>query len=565
MSQQERQEKDLIEQFIAYQRVTRRVQRLLGAILVTCLSVPFLLVGQKIISDWNNQYLAPLAFLVSLEAMFTYHRLKKFTFFEVRSWLSLGAEWLVLAVFIRLLIYWVYGWDLFREALSHWPEEFNAYFFDTEFLLVLGFSLIIWFISANLEAMFDQFSEDEVLLRAEIDTGQSNERNELRSRLANQVILGGAVMSGLVAWIYLDSGLPWRSQPMVQVGLIALLGYFISSLVLLSLTHLAILRVYWIVNKIPISDSLTRRWARLSLFIIGGLGLVALFLPTGYSTPILRFIELLLSVIIGIFQVILFLLSLPVVLLIRWLMQLLGSQQSLPPVPQFEPEIVILTGQAPGEPASWPSLLKAILLWGGLLVMTILAFTIYLRDHPDYLHWLKGKRFIRWLVDTWSTWLAWLRGVNHSAIGMLRAGWQRLQVGNIPGSVRGMTQIINPRRLPARQQVQFYYLAMLRRAAEKGLPRTPSQTPQEYESRLIEFVNASGVGQPKEGEGRSAQLKAESESQPVLDEVTGLTRQFQEARYSQHEISLGQVNLVRQYWERIREILRNLGITKTVR
>lgn len=565
MSQAERQDEKTIEQFIAYQRVTRRVQRLLGALLFACLSVPFLLVGQKIFNDWNNQYLAPLAFLVSLEAMLTYHRLKKFDFFEGMSWLSLGAEWLVLAVLIRLLLYWVHGWNLFWEALSYWPEQFSDYFFDTQYLLVLGFSLVIWFISSNLEAMFDQFTEDEALLRADIDTGQSDERNELRSRLVNQVILGGAVMSGLIAWIHLDSDLPWRSQPQVQVGLIALLGYFIASLVLLSLTHFAILRVYWIVNKIPISDSLTRRWASLTLLVIGGLGLIALFLPTGYSAPILRFIELLLSVIIGIFQIILFLLSLPVVLLIRWLMQAFGSQETLPEIPQLEPEVIILTGQTPDQPTGWPSLLKAILLWGGLLVMAILAFTVYLRDHSEYLHWMKGKRFVVWLVSVWIACLAWFRGIRHSAVAMIRDSWQRLQAGNFSGSVLRVGRIINPRRLPARQQVQFYYLAMLRRAAEIGLPRAPAQTPQEYEARLVDFVHARMIDQQQGGEGLIAQSEAEREPQAVLEEVSGLTRQFHEARYSQHEISLGQVNLVRRYWDRIRETLRNLGITKTVR
>jgi hypothetical protein len=565
MSQAERQGEKIIEQFIAHQRVIRRVQRLLGALLFACLSVPFLLVGQKIFGDWNNQYLAPLAFLVSLEAMLTYQRLKKFDFFDASSWLSLGAEWLVLAVLIRVLLYWVHGWDLFQEALSYWPEQFGAYFFDTRYLLVLGFSLVIWFISVNLEAMFDQFSEDETLLRAEIDIGPSEERNELRSRLANQIILGGAVMSGLIAWIYLDRGLPWRSQPQVQVGLIALLGYFIASLVLLSLTHFAILRVYWIVNKIPIADGLTRRWALLSLLIIGGLGLIALLLPTGYSMPILRLIELLLSILLGIVQIIVFLLSLPVVLLIRWLMQIFGSQETLPEIPQLEPEAIVLTGQSPDEPTGWPSLLKAILLWGGLLVMAILAFVVYLRDHPEYLHWLKRKRLAGWLAGVWSSALVWLRGIRRTTVGIIREGWQRLRAGNPSGSLLRVGRIINPRRLPARQQVQFYYLAMLRRAAEIGLPRTPSQTPQEYEARLIEFVHARMLDQQQGGEGLAAQPEAERDPQVVLEELSGLTSQFHEARYSQHEISQGQVNLVRRYWERIRETLRKLGITKTVR
>ncbi len=43
---------------------------------------------------------------------------------------------------------------------------------------------------------------------------------------------------------------------------------------------------------------------------------------------------------------------------------------------------------------------------------------------------------------------------------------------------------INPRRLSPRQKVIFYYLAMVRRAREAGLPRQDDQTPYEYARSL---------------------------------------------------------------------------------
>ena len=35
-----------------------------------------------------------------------------------------------------------------------------------------------------------------------------------------------------------------------------------------------------------------------------------------------------------------------------------------------------------------------------------------------------------------------------------------------------------------RRQIYFYYLAMIRRGGEQGIPRQPSQTPSEYAAHL---------------------------------------------------------------------------------
>ena len=91
---------------------------------------------------------------------------------------------------------------------------------------------------------------------------------------------------------------------------------------------------------------------------------------------------------------------------------------------------------------------------------------------------------------------------------------------------------INPRKLSQRQQVQFYYLAMLRRGGEHGHTRQPAQTPYEYARKL------------------------ESEIPEIDRDVAGLTAEFIEARYSRHDIPPEHVGVVRRYWERIKRALK---------
>jgi hypothetical protein len=82
--------------------------------------------------------------------------------------------------------------------------------------------------------------------------------------------------------------------------------------------------------------------------------------------------------------------------------------------------------------------------------------------------------------------------------------------------------------------VLFYYLALIRRGGETGLPRKPSQTPYEYGRFLDKSL-------PEVGES-----------------VDSLTESFMEARYSNHIVEDDQVPLVQSYWERIRRALQEL-------
>jgi len=90
------------------------------------------------------------------------------------------------------------------------------------------------------------------------------------------------------------------------------------------------------------------------------------------------------------------------------------------------------------------------------------------------------------------------------------------------------------RRLPARQKVLFFYLAMVRRAGEAGLPRKENQTPYEYGQAL-----AASLSEAKEG-------------------VDRMTEAFIEARYSRHDIPNQTARQAQSVWETIRRVLKTI-------
>jgi len=95
------------------------------------------------------------------------------------------------------------------------------------------------------------------------------------------------------------------------------------------------------------------------------------------------------------------------------------------------------------------------------------------------------------------------------------------------------SEFANPRKLPPRQKVIFYYLTLVRRSSQRGLPRKPNQTPLQFEETLRTIL-------PE-----------------VENEIEALTGSFVEARYSKHEINGEKVNLLQDFWKRVMTTLRN--------
>jgi hypothetical protein len=125
----------------------------------------------------------------------------------------------------------------------------------------------------------------------------------------------------------------------------------------------------------------------------------------------------------------------------------------------------------------------------------------------------------------------WFGGLSRQ-IEDLREARRKARQAASPRTASAVQRLVNPRRLGPRQQVQFFYLAMLRRSGEHGHARTPTQTPQEFASSL------------------RAQL-------PEVDtDIAAITDEFSEARYSRHDIDVEHAGLARRYWEHIKRALK---------
>jgi hypothetical protein len=309
--------------------------------------------------------------------------------------------------------------------------------------------------------------------------------------------------------------------------------YFLLGLILISQARFALLRADWNGEHIPISRGLPARWAMYTLLLLSGIAAVASVLPTRDTLGLLNALGYLLSIVSIIFQLVVLAITSIVSFVIGLFMSLIGRPSTPPPSAPAQPLPVNPTPIAVSIP--WGEVAKSLVFWIVFLGMLGYVLLRYLRQHPAILIKVRQMPAVIWLGQTWRRVRDRLRGARARLAAVLKSAPRPSRTQHVRQPTHAAPRWVNLRRLSPRQRVQFFYLAMVRRGGEAGVGRQPSHTPYEYAIILRE-------GRPE-----------------VIDEVTGLTEEFVEARYSRREIALEEARLVQRYWDRIKRALRRQG------
>jgi Domain of unknown function (DUF4129) len=519
---------ELIETFNRNERLTTFLTHAVASLMLTCAVVSIVQIGEYLLPSWDGTYLIILSFLVSLEAMISHRTMKGIYMFTPEWMLYRVTEWIILLVGLKLVLYAMHGFGQLWLDLPLWRQDFVQNFFTGEYLVDLVLLFFFWFVANIFSEELSRLEGDEKVLRAERETGIIEHRPEVRRSLANLILVIGGAMIILAAFMRLDWEALWGNRPPPNVDVLNILIYFLLALVLLSMTQFSILRVHWILDRVPIERDLATRWLIYAAAFLFILAVLAFILPTQYSIGFWAVLGYLLSLVITFISAIAFLLTLPVILLLALFASLLGRQAPQVPAaprPPQPPPVLIANG------AGWPEILKSILFW--LIFLGVIGFSLYsyLQRHQEWLQNLRRMPLMGWMLDGFTKFWDWLRRVNRSVTDSVGAGLRRFRERQMERLEQAGGRFVSLRRLSPRQKVLFYYLAMVRRSSEHGLPRRPYQTPNEYAQTLEQHL-------PE-----------------VDDEVNSITGHFNEARYSRHEITTQHAGQVQQFWQRIRTAL----------
>ncbi len=529
----------LIESFRSNERLSNLIAELFVAAMMACLGVTALSLGQRLQPGWQGGFLPWVCFIVSLEAIFSQRRLRRTADLDTPVIVYRLVELVVVMVGLKAAIYAWQGFERLQADLPLWWGDFFGTFLDAQYLLSLLVVLLVWMVSTNYADDLVSLEGDELILQAESLDQASSNRGTTQQRLANRIFGVGVGMVFCMALVRMDLTALYGGTPPAKGGMLHVLVYFLLGLALLSLAQLSVRRAAWAWQHLPVSDGMARRWVLYSLLFLGVILLLAFILPTRYTIGLLPTLSYVFSVVFMAVYTLIMLILLPVFYLFSWIMSLFGGTAVNTPditaVQQFFPQ-----NPAPvtAAPAPWLEVLRSIVFWVLVVGVVVYAFYTYFRQNRELTRKLRRLPGMAWLVKAWR----WLTERVRTGVGLVpqavQAGLRRLDGLRRKRPLPEGRQFLSLRRLTPRQRVLFYYLALVRRGSERGLPRKPWQTPYEY-SQQIEAQLADGGGE-------------------VDDALKAMTDAFVDARYSQHPVEDVHASAVQRYWEKIRSALRAL-------
>ncbi|HSL47035.1 MAG TPA: DUF4129 domain-containing protein [Anaerolineales bacterium] len=527
-----------ISRTTGHEKMFRRLSYLLVFLMMASSVLTIGGLMHTMLPDWHSGIIAAILLFIVIDRLYTYRGMKTLTPLSSEWTISIGAQWVVILVVMRLLLSYANGLDAFLSDLSSFSRGDLARLLTVEFVFSFLLALLIWFLTGQFLSLLDEIGLDqELALREELPLVQSGVV-PARQRLVSLIFSLGIGLVVITALARLNlrnvvsslNGLADFAPSPFSGGEAGTLLYFAFGLALLSLTRLMALQTRWSRNRIPVSSkNLIRQWGVYSVIFLVALVLIVGLLPAGDSLGFFSLLGSLLGFLFGILffigQLILLLLSLIFTLPLLLLRgEPVNDVAAPPPLPTMPP---------PGPVAPAPDneiwmLIRSILLWGILVAIIAFALIQLVRQHGGVRAALRNSRLTNWLILAWQ-WLYRSAGITGQTLTRAIAeGWQTI-VSRLEGRrILPVARLLNLRSLDPRRQIYFFYLAMVRRGAEQGVTRKPSQTPSEYAVQLEKSLPSA------------------------VADIDSITAAFVEARYSRREVDSGKANRVKATWGRIR-------------
>ncbi|MCB8926637.1 MAG: DUF4129 domain-containing protein [Ardenticatenaceae bacterium] len=526
------------------------VQPLLISLLITSLLSSVLALAQ-IISRQDIWLPFSLFFLfVTLEGCYTTLWLQQPERRLLNHTAYRAAEFVLLLLLLRLFTWIVVGnWPEF-SSLPDILRRPQLILLDAPFIVSGLLGLFGWERAIALGQTFNALSIDQAEVyyysrptkeRIASDKPVRTNRGAIVFTFFRQWIAGALILAVVTSMsnfdvvdLYRGSSLALARQGLPSELLLFLLVYFLAGFTLLSQAQLAAMNARWLINGVTRTGHVEKSWHRYTLILLGGIALLAAFLPIGSTFAISSLIG---AIITGLSAVATFLMTLISTLLALFLSLFTGGPREEGLEPLVQPTIPPLpTPTATPIPSSLPppivdtGLITSSLFWAVAIVMSVTAVSFFLRERGVRLNTAVLQRFwqqlLHWLQITW-------KEAGHQVQDWQQAVRTRLQrQPKEDEENQPPWRFIRLNSLSPREQIRYFYLSTVKRATDKGVARQQAETPLEFAQDL-------------------------KENWPEAEEdVDALTEAFLEARYGRSPIEKEDVNPVKKRWRQVKSSLR---------
>lgn len=525
------------------------VNQLLVALIVAAMMTGPITILYLIVPGPFVVLMVPICFLVAIEGIVTTSWLKSDARRDVNRLQYRLAEWVFLLVIFRLTT-WVVAEGL--PDLSTLREYVFSplTFFDTRFVALSVIALFSWERALTLSGLVSMISLNEAELHfyglpaqeRDILSGDRpvdpDRQTQFRSLMNNWVagaivlIVCAALSTVKVPASVLEEAIDLRN--IARLGLqpgimLAIVVYFLAGLWLVARQRLVILRSRWIIGGVRVQTGFERIWYGASLLLLLGIAALAALLPIGSTIGLARILAAITGAVIYLTGIVIAIFS----AILYFLVNLFGAGEE--PAAATAVPTAPLPTLTPAPPPTEMSETAAFVLgssfWLIVAVMVIIAVLFYLRGRG---YSPGGKAVRSWLLR----FRAWLNRVRAGLLQQATAAGAAIRAraarrSNAAGQTATAPRFIRLNALQARDQILYFYLSTVRRAAERGLARKKSATP-------IEFSEEMKEGWPEAGA-----------------DIDELTDAFLRARYSPAAIEEEETSPIKRSWKRVRTTIRS--------
>jgi len=511
-------------------------------ILVSVMVVCFVTTVHRAITvfeaDWFTGLLAMQrevtigAFLVALEVQITRRVFEQHPVLSREWWQQFVPEWAFWLIALLVLIWSTHGPSLTLRDLPQLGEKTVQVLMRPEFTEGLLLLIAVWGISRFFASDLMAVENIPSATSREAMRGVIQEQTSIRNRLWRDVFFLGGAMVFLAVFSIPIAHLIF-GMPMVFGALgLETLVFFLCGFGLFVIGRLLILKAEWVTERTGVDSSLTRHWLVYGLLFVLLLLLLSVALPTAYSFQLLASLNVVLMGLSTLMSILWLVVVYPVIWLLSHLWPAIGDSSGAMEETQAE-EGLGRTLPALPQGVTWEIVIREILFWGIVILVLVYLIRQVLPMRFAILERLRRsslfRRLLEFLLRLRKHWTAWSRSV---AL-IIRESWDALREDLEARGGRERGGFLNLRGLDPRQSIRFYFFALLRRGAERGVARHSAQTPREY----------SGILSDAE--------------ERIRIEVEELTQAFEEARYSAHPIGPEKARHVRQVWDTIRAAWRS--------
>ncbi len=422
--------------------------------MLTCIAAAWVWFLEFALAPWSGSYLIWIVGAVTLETLLVERQLRRrrLALEETHTWQTRLAEIGMMLLLVKAASYISSGWQGFIRDLSRWAAD-PATFFNLESVIGTLIVATLWMLSSSIAGNL-----------AEIEDERSwpGEPEAARAKLQEDFMVGAVLLLVAVGAERLALSPAGLSLRPVQLGELAVLPivYVGLGLLLLGQMRLSLLLAEWNRQQVPVSSGIEHRWAVWSVLFVAGISALVLFLPAGETSLGVYVLDVTISIIFFVAQLLAFLVYLLLSLLFLpfGLLRTQPTQSPRPPqFPKFPPPAE--TGPMP----DWLSSIQTVILGVLIVLMVFLIVRTYWRDRRASGIW---KTIGDLLGAAWNGLLAWLRGSTRRVQQILRRAPAPRGVES-PGLTLAWWRAW--RAPTARERVRRLYLALLERVA----PRRP--------------------------------------------------------------------------------------------